>query len=157
MTDLDRYENDPPEEPPKVLQRGSPQALDYETPSNTPASRWITILAHFTTGYPLLLLGSLYGQWLLSWWVLGHVPRPSLDDPTSINGASWMHVFTYFAFVGFVPAGCGAVICNAMYALNHRLRGFRLALRVIFIVVIWIGTFTLLRWDPARVGYWWID
>ncbi len=36
--------------------------------------------------YPLLLVASFYGCWLVAYMTLGHPPRPSLDDPKSIGG-----------------------------------------------------------------------
>ena len=35
--------------------------------------------------YPLLPLAMLYFTWIVAWIVLGHAPRPSLDDPKSIS------------------------------------------------------------------------
>ena len=133
------------------------QALDYERPTHRPPSRVLGFFANVTAAYPVLLLGALYGQWLLSWWVLGHRPQPSLDDPKYIDGANWMHVVTYFALLGFVPAGCGALALNTLYLVGHRLRGHRLLMRIAVVGALWLGTFLLLRWDPGLVLYWWFD
>ena len=133
------------------------QALDHERSLNRSPSRWLAFFAHATAAYPLLLLGSLYGEWLLSWWVLGHRPRPSLDDPKSIDATIWMHIVTYLALRGFAPAGCVAVVLNTLYAINHRVRGSRLLVRVAVIAALWLGTFALLRWDPGLVLFWWFD
>lgn len=133
------------------------QALDYARPIKRPPSRWLAFCAHLAAAYPLLVLGSLYSQWLLSWWVLGRRPQPSLDDPKYIDGASWMHLITYFALMGFVPAGCGAAALNSLYVVNHRLRGYRLVMLIAILVTLWLGMFILLRWDPGLVLYWWLD
>ena len=134
------------------------RALDYERPINrAPPSRVLRFLAYVTAAYPLFILASLYGQWLLSWWILGHRPVPSLDDPKSIDGASWMHLITYLALGGFVPAGCGARVFNTFYAINRRLWRFRLVRHIAVIGALWLGTFLSLRWDPGHVLYWWFD
>jgi hypothetical protein len=133
------------------------QSLDYEQPTHRPPSRVLRFFAHATAAYPVILLGALYGQWLLSWWMLGHRPQPSLDDPKYIDGANWMHIVTCFALLGFLPAACAAVTLNALYVVGHRLRGFRLFVRIAVVSTLWLGTFLLLRWDPGFVLYWWID
>ncbi len=43
---------------------------------------WLDIVS---LGYPALLVGSFYGLWLVAALVLGHPPRPMLDDPKSIS------------------------------------------------------------------------
>ena len=35
--------------------------------------------------YPFLILASFYATWLTAWWILGHRPRPSFDDPKLIG------------------------------------------------------------------------
>jgi hypothetical protein len=133
------------------------QALDYERPTHRPPTRVFGFLSNATAAYPLLLVSALYGQWLLSWWVLGHRPQPSLDDPKYIVGANWMHGVTGCALLGFLPAGFAALALNTLYAAGHRLRGIRLVARIVLVVSLWLGTFLLLRWDPGLVLYWWFD
>ncbi len=43
------------------------------------AAVWVTSL------YPFLILACFYATWLTAWWILGHRPRPSLDDPQMIS------------------------------------------------------------------------
>jgi hypothetical protein len=66
-----------------------PPTLDYARPERLgPRLRLLDVWAWIFLLCPLLLVASLDGQWLLSWAVLGHIPRPSLDDPKYIDGAS---------------------------------------------------------------------
>lgn len=132
------------------------QALDYEPPSARP-SRALGLAAGLAAAYPLLLLGALYGQWLLSWWMLGHQPVSSLDDPKFIDGASWMHPVTGLALLGSVPAGAGALALNAIYIALRRPPVIAALLRIGLVVALWVGTLLLLRWDPGEVLYWWLD
>lgn len=132
------------------------QALNYEPPSARP-SRALGRAAGLAAAYPLLLLGALYGQWLLSWWVLGHEPRPSLDDPKFIDGASWMHLVTYVALRGLLPVGAGALALNVIYIALRRPSLAAALLRIGLIVPLWVGTLLLIRYDPGRVLYWWRD
>ena len=131
--------------------------IDYASPDARRPSRLLALFAHVTLIYPLLLLGCLYGQWLLSWLVLGHRPQPSLDDPKFIDGASWMHGITLFALMGFIPVGCVAAVFNVLYVVNRRLSLRRVFARIVALAMLWVGTIFLLRWDPGLVVYWWMD
>jgi hypothetical protein len=134
-----------------------PQPLDYAPPAYHPSSRLLAVGAHLTLAYPLFMLGSLYGQWLLSWYMLGHRPLPSMDDPKFIDGASWMGPLTGVAILGFFPVGCAAIVLNVLYIVRARLDGARLFYRILALVMLWPGTLFVLRFDPARVILWWLD
>lgn len=131
--------------------------LDYARPLPRAPSRWITVAADVTLAWPLFLIGSLYGQWFLSWYLLGHAPRPSADDPKYIIGASWMHPITTIALFGMLPAAGGALAFNTLHVLGNRVRGIRLAMRVIALPVLWLGMIALLRYDRQPVMEWWFD
>ena len=133
------------------------QALECEHRTDSSASRSLVVLANTTAAYPLLALGALYGQWLVSWWSLGHQPRPSLDDPKYIVGASWMHDITCLALMGCVPVGCGAAILNTLHFVRHQSSGLRLSVRTSAIAGLWLGALLLLRSDPGLVVCWWLD
>lgn len=120
-------------------------------------SRALAVLADLTTAYPLLLFGCLYGQWLLSWWMLGHQPRPSLDDPKDIAGASWMGWMTGCAILGWMPAFFAAAVLQTVRGLRERRPGPNAALRLGLVFALGLGTLALLRADPGRVVSWWLD
>ena len=130
------------------------QALDYERPTHRPPSRVLGFFANAVAAYPVVLLGAVYGQWLLSWWLLGHRPQPALDEAKYLLSAG-MYVVTCSALLGSVPAGVAALALNTLYVVGHRLRGPRLLARIAVVAALWLGTYALLRWDPGRVLYWW--
>lgn len=133
------------------------RALDYARPTPRRPSRPLALAAHLALAYPLLLVGCLYGEWLLAWLILGREPQPGLDDPKFISGSSWIHPVTGLAIVCFVPAACAAVVLNTLYAIDSRLQGRRLAARVVLLTALWLGTIALLHQDPHRVLGWWFD
>lgn len=132
------------------------QPLDYADPSLQPPSRMLAFFAHGTLAYPLICLGALYSQWLLSWWVLGHPPRPSLDDPVTIPGASWVHPITALFLIGYLPAAFATVSVNAVYlARCTSMRAY--PIQGMLFLVLWVGAFVFLQVDPGNVLYWWLD
>lgn len=133
------------------------QALVYENHGKHRASRTLVLLADITAVYPVFALGALYGQWLLSWLILGHQPRPSIDDPKYIDGASWMHDITAFALIGCLPMALVTAVVNTVYFCAHSNPGLRLSLRIVGIVGLWIGALLLLRSDIGLVVSWWLD
>lgn len=133
------------------------QALVCNRRMDCGPSRSLVILANTTAAYPLFVFAALYTQWLLSWWVLGHQPRPSLDDPKDIDGASWMSSVTALAFVNAVPALCAAAVLNTLHFLRQPDPGLRISLRILGIVALWLGVLLLLRSDPGHVVSWWLD
>ena len=107
--------------------------------------------------YPLFVLFMLYGQWLLSSIILGHLPVPSLEDPKFISGAGWMHGFTGLALLGIFPAAGLAITLNPLYVINHRFSLGRAALRAMAVLAVWIASYLFLVIDPFGVLYWWFD
>ena len=106
---------------------------------------------------PVVAVALLYGEWLLSWAVLGHVPRPSLDDPKDVAIAHWLMLPTALALVGFVPAAAAAALAHVGAAIEqgrslaHGVARGLGALALAGLVVL------LFRWDPGGVVYWWFD
>jgi hypothetical protein len=142
---------------------GSPRKPDmsehpeHENPAPVSKSRWPAVLSAVAIAYPLLPLAALYAEWLLAWYVLGHPPRPHLDDPKYIAGSSWMHPFFGLAYIGITPMFLVCLGLNAHYAFTRQLRWQDLVPRVSAFVLLWVGALALLAWDPGRVLYWWFD
>ena len=134
-----------------------PLTMPRERQSERPTGRQLRVAANATAAFPLVLLTALYGQWLLSWLLLGHRPVPSIDDPKYIGGASWMSYVTGIALVGFVPVGCVALVLNALHAVVHPQTLSRQLMRIVVTVALWFATLVLLRSDPGRVVEWWFD
>src|SRR4051812_3648070 len=57
----------------------------YAAPKPRAVGRIPRLLLLSAWAYPLLLVAGFYGTWVIAWLVLGHPPRPSLDDPKSIS------------------------------------------------------------------------
>src|SRR5688500_7328529 len=115
------------------------RALDYARPPARRPSSVLALFAHATAAYPLFLIASLYGEWLVAWCVLGE-----LDEPNSIRGRGWMHVLTFFAMSGFVPVGCLASVLNAGYLIRVSASSGHMVLRLIGLLALWRGTLALL-------------
>jgi hypothetical protein len=106
---------------------------------------------------PFLVAASLYGEWLLAWWSLGHRPQPSLDDPKGIVGSSWMHGYTALAIASSILAALTAVCLNVAEIFVNRPPIAGGLIRVNAIVLSWSALFLLLHFDPGAVLYWWFD
>ena len=131
----------------------------YESPSAETknlmvagAVRWFATLVWL---YPTLLVVAFYGTWLTAWLTLGHMPRPSLDDPKSISMVVDIpHVCTGVLLVGFPAAVLAGVVIQLSITERSWSRRF---LRCAVLVVTWIATIAFLRWDPLLVVEWYMD
>lgn len=120
-------------------------------------SRWLPLLAHASLVYPVFPAILLYGEWVLAWYMLGHIPRPSLDDPKFIDGSSWMHPLFFLAFLGLMPVFFVALPLNTFYLANNQMGWRHRALRIVAFLFLWAGLVVLLVADPGHVVYWWLD
>jgi hypothetical protein len=111
------------------------------------------VAANFALFLCVLAWAVVYAHWLMSWIALGHMPRPSLDDPKFIDGASWMHPISFLALVAVLPTALVALLANAWYLAATRPRGFDLVWRFAVIAAV-VGLFLC---DPLRVGEWLVD
>lgn len=128
-----------------------------EAQLDRPAPRLLTVVARVTLLFPLLFLSSLYGEWLLASFVLGHPPRPSIDDPKDVPLASIAHWGVMIGFVAMLPICLAALFLNTWDASARKLGEGVAAARAVLILGLLVGTFAWLWWDPGRVAYWWMD
>jgi hypothetical protein len=133
------------------------ETLNYAPLRPRRYSKPLAFFAAATFLYPLLVISALYGEWLLAWFALGHPPQPSLNDPKSIDGSSWMHGITGFALLGIFPVALLALALNVAHIALNRPSAARGAARIVGLVVLWLAILGLLRWDPLQVIYWWLD
>ena len=133
------------------------QPLDYARPPSRKPPRLLKHLANGLMAYPLLPTLSLYAQWLLSWYLLGHRPQPSLDDPKSIAGASWMHPVTATALLLSLPAFAATIAFNLIHLIVARDAWRRAAARALLLLAAWAAPYLLINLDPGSVVYWWLD
>ena len=131
--------------------------LDYEPPQPERGSvRALRLLANLSMAYPLVLFGSSYGAWLAARAGLGHWPTMG-DNTTLIPGVRPLYMVSFFAMLGLLPAGFAAMGLNLAYA--HLRRPVRLLIlgRFVVVIVIWAGSFALIRFDPGGMWDWWFD
>ena len=107
--------------------------------------------------WPVLVVVLLYGEWLIATWSLGHVPRPSMDDPKDIAGSSWMGPITGLAILGAVPAALAALVLNTIAIELHQPTIRRGLLRLGAVMMSWAVLVALVYWDPGHVLMWWFD
>jgi hypothetical protein len=114
--------------------------------------------ANVTLIYPLIALSLLYGQWLLSWYMIGHRPSPlGDDDPKSIAVARWLHPITLFTLAAIIPATVLAAFCNAAYIIKERPSAIQAALRLQAVVGLWLGMIMTFFTNPYQIMTWWFD
>lgn len=138
-----------PKETPKV---------DTATPVAQTAPKkkgWLKWYRAIAWTYPLALIVSLLAAWLTAWAMLGHLPRPSLDDPKYIG---WQVDISY-TIAGILLIGCPAAALVGLMIeciAEHGSWFVRVASCLMF-VGLWTATIYLLRWDPFRIVEWFFD
>lgn len=139
-------------------EREMEESIDNPQASIPRLAKWIGVLANATFFYPLIVIGFLYGEWLLAWFVLGHPPIPALDDPQFIEGSSWLHNFTDSVLFGFPPVFVFGLALNFLHGMTASSTStFQVLKRPIAFLVIWGSLIAILRWDPGDVVLWWFD
>jgi hypothetical protein len=124
--------------------------------------RWLRWIVVAISLYPLLALALLYGTWLAAAVSLGHWPRPSRDDPKYINGfVSTLHTMTWIAIMFASPAFAAnaiALVADGVsrWWYNRRFPAKTIALAGIA-ACLWITVIALVKIDPGRVLYWFMD
>ena len=121
--------------------------------------RWIR---RCTLAYPVLLPAALYGTWVIARLSLGRWPRPSIDDPKSINMVvSCAGSFVFFlVFVGLPIFAVLAVFVlgwGLLRCLLKRPRGMRLVGCACLSMVLMVVAICFLYWDPLSVLNWFMD
>jgi hypothetical protein len=115
------------------------------------------VLANLTLAYPLIVVSLVHAQWFLSWFMLGHRPVSSDDDPKYIVGASWMHIVNMLALLGIGPVACAAFIFNVAHIYQHRPSAAQASIRLYSLLGLWMGMVVWLMRDPHGVIEWWLD
>jgi hypothetical protein len=131
--------------------------LDYADPTTVRSDAKLPRFAVASLLWPVLVVTLLYGEWLLATWSLGHVPRPSIDDPMDIAGSRWMHIVTTLAVLGAVPAAFAALVLNTIAMELHRPTALRGILRLAAVMTSWAVLVAVVYWDPGKILFWWLD
>ena len=121
------------------------------------STRLLNITATASLLYPLLFAACLYGQWLTSWWVLGHRPQSSIDDPKGIPMANQLMIATYFAMLAIPFAACFAISLNLALILFSRPTPPRILTRLALFLTLWSALAAIFTLDPGHVLYWWFE
>ncbi|MEM9645937.1 MAG: hypothetical protein AAF989_13180 [Planctomycetota bacterium] len=112
----------------------------------------------FVYFYPLIGTACFYSCWVVASIQLGRAPRPMVDDPSLIGGAtSFFYVFSGIALLaipGSFPLGIIACIEHPIRWGKYQIGALVLAMAYvsIFFTMIWV-----FRSDPGQVLYWWLD
>jgi hypothetical protein len=126
------------------------------------AHKFISPLTRFAYAYPILMLASLYTTWFVAWAVLGHSPRPSLDDPKYISTlVDIPYVLTMLLIIG-IP---GAMILGSGLTPLHlwadaSSKGALVAktgFALLILAALWVATIAVCRLDPWNVSMWYMD
>src|SRR4051812_45653086 len=117
--------------------------LDYAQPAPRRHSKALARCALLSLFYPLVPVACLYGEWLLTWWILVHAPRYALDEAGTIRGSAWLHPLTLFALVLSWPAAVAAIVLNVVHFAVNRPALAPILARVAIMVVLWLGLYAL--------------
>ncbi len=112
----------------------------------------------YALSYPFALVAAFFATWFAARWSLGHWPRPSIDDPKQIGG--WFDVpytITGILLVAGFPAFIVAVAALVYRACRASPERVRLLTTAAVSVLFMIAAFLYLRWDPLRIGDWFMD
>jgi hypothetical protein len=103
---------------------------------------------------PAVVLFYLYATWATAWCVLGHRPRPSLDDPKLISPivhAPYV-MFAFSVMLGWMICAGTGLLLSAVCLVRRRNIGPLLALPFA-----WLAGYLALVRDPLGVLYWYFD
>ena len=109
--------------------------------------------------YPLIAVAFVYLYWVLAWVLLGHRPRPSVDDPKDIVGAiDFVYNIGILLVVLLPPMSVGglvwAILCPIRSVRERRFGRLMLALaNACMFYCVW----KLVKLDPGNVFEWFFD
>jgi hypothetical protein len=103
---------------------------------------------------PAVVLFYLYATWATAWCVLGHRPRPSLDDPKFISPVVEVPyvMFGFSIMLGWMICACTGLLLSAVCLVRRR--NIRPLLALPFA---WLAGYLALVLDPLGVLYWYMD
>jgi len=129
-------------------------ALGSSTPNDSlaPIGR---LVAWAGWGYPVLLLTVSVGSWLVAWMVLGHMPRPSIDDPKEVLG--WGSYLEPLAIMA-MPLGAFCALGHMVQlALTGTKRPWLAMALCLGLTLLWAGSFLFLQSDFQGMTTWLAD
>ena len=125
-------------------------ATEQQTRSRWRFWGWVAL---FT--YPISLVLCFYLAWAVAWIILGHRPRPNLDDPKSLGALSTVIVLVPGVLIATWPV-CMVIGLVSAYCCPAAIRKSRTLLVFTYLMLCGFA-WTLLRTDPWQVVEWWFD
>ncbi len=120
---------------------------------------WKLILWLAAYSFPVIGVSCFYLSWFVAWMVLGHQPRPMVDDPKSIGGL--MDIAYFISIVAFLSAPIlapigfiASFVCPFPSFGKQRMR---CAILVAVYLGICITILLTIKADPGRAIEWWLD
>jgi hypothetical protein len=103
---------------------------------------------------PVVVLFYLYATWVTAWCVLGHCPRPSLDDPKYISPVVEVPyvMFAFSMLFGSLICGCTGLLLTVACCVRRSNPVPLLALPFA-----WLAGYIAMILDPLGVLYWYMD
>lgn len=133
------------------------RATEPRRPARAGPRSLVDLAALLAATWPLLAVAALYGTYVLAWIVLGHAPRPNLDDPKDVPVVREIRPAAYVALLGLLPAGLAALLL-VLHLIVSRAVARRTGLLCLAAACgLWIGALVLLGADPLRVFAWFMD
>ena len=133
------------------------QPLDYAIPAERRPTGALRMTANLLFAYPLCVLTCLYIVWLLAWMMLGHQPRPSIDDPSTVPGLGLLCLCTALLLLGYPAAGMTALLINIWHLFESSRSPSNAIKRLGLLITLWIGVAIILELDPGSVLVWLFD
>jgi hypothetical protein len=103
---------------------------------------------------PAVVVFYLYATWAAAWCVLGHRPRPSLDDPKFISP---IVAVPYVMFAASWTFGSILWFSNGLWLSTVCLVRRKNIGPLLFLPLAWLAALLALLWDPLGVLYWYMD
>ena len=123
-------------------------------PTMKPSAKLVYLLC---AAYGPMLVALHYLTWLIGRLVLGHWPRPSIDDPMSISGV-WVPHYLTTGFTLLLPAVALVPIGMVVVAMQQREPGtVRNIGAAVAVLAMLAACVVFLRLDPHQVAVWHAD
>jgi hypothetical protein len=109
--------------------------------------------------YPVIAASSVYFYWIVAWFLLGHRPRPSVDDPKEVGWAiGYVYNIVLILVVLLPPMSVGGLALAILCPFRSlRERRFGRVMIVVANALLAFSVWKLATLDPGQVFEWFID
>jgi hypothetical protein len=125
--------------------------------ASSPPKRRLMTAGYVVALYPVMIPVYLYLTWLMAWCVLGHRPRPSLDDPKFLGPIAQVPAAMFYLSIQSWPIvwkiSAGAYVILTIDWLRRQ----SMFIPLLIPPCAWLVAFLILMWDSQRVLYWYMD